>query len=219
MAWVKSPTSVLKDIGISQPNEIDLELIAFTLDAEVIYEPLEGYEANIFGSLDKAVITVNELSIPARRRFSLSHELCHWTNDRGKNLSIECSTGDMRQREGGGKSLSMRNMREARANKFASELLMPGFMLDTDYTRAPVTFDTVQSIADTFSTSITSSAIRLIQITKYPAMIALWNYVGKRRWFDRSTSLSESIWPVQQMTNPTADFVLSNGHYVSDYKW
>lgn len=219
MKWVKAPTAVLRDIGISRPHDIDLELIAFTLNAAVIYEPLGGYEANIFGSNDRAVITVNSNSIPVRRRFSLSHEIGHWTNDRGKNLSIECGTSDLRQKESTGKQLNVRQAREARANTFASHLLMPDFMIEPEFSQMPVNMDTVRQIASTFRTSLTSSANRLIQITKHPAMIGLWSRDGARRWFDRSSSLSTNVWPQQRINNPSLQFSKSNDVLINDGKW
>ncbi len=219
MAWVKSPTEVLRDVGIAKPEDINLELIAFTLNAEVVYEPLDGYEANIFGANDKAVITINRHSIQARQRFSLAHELGHWTNDRGKNLSIECSTGDMQQKEGTNSSLSARQAREARANVFASQLLMPGYMMDADFVNMPINIDTVRAIANTFGTSLTSAASRLIQITKLPAMIIFWRRDGSRRWFDRSSSLSPHIWPVQHIASPSQQLIQGNNSLVNDKKW
>lgn len=218
MAWVKSPTSVLRDIGISEPKDIDLRFIAFTLNAEVIYEPLDGYEANIFGSNEKAVITVNENSRETRQRFSLAHEICHWTNDRGKNLSIECSTGDINQREAVKGEMTARQMREARANVFASNLLMPEFMME-DVAKMPVNMDTVKFISHTYNTSLVSSAGRLIELTERPAMVALWSHSGARRWFDRSASLSESIWPLQLILDTNENFRESNGQRVVDSKW
>lgn len=217
MAWVKSPTSVLRDIGISQPQEIDLDFIAFTLNAEVIYESLQGYEANIFGSSNKAVITVNSDTIESRQRFSLAHEIGHWMNDRGKNLSIECSTGDINQKQNG-KGMSVRQSREARANVFASHLMMPDFMM-ADLSDMPVNMDTVRYIAGTYNTSLVSSAGRLIEITKKPAMVALWSHNGTRRWFNRSSSLSESIWPLQSISDVEQSFVVSNSLRISDTKW
>jgi Zn-dependent peptidase ImmA (M78 family) len=195
MAWVRSPISVLRDIGITSPKDIELELIAFSLNAEVVYEPLHGYEANIFGTDQKAIITVNRDSTDSRKRFSLAHEIGHWTNDRGRNLSIECTSGDMRQKELSGVNLNAHQSREARANRFASQLLMPDFMIEPLFSSIPVNYDSVKEIADTFSTSLTSSASRLIQITQRPSMITMWNRDGARRWFSRSSSLSEQIWP------------------------
>jgi Zn-dependent peptidase ImmA (M78 family) len=163
------------------------------------------------------VITVNSGTQKARQRFSLAHEIGHWINDRGKNLSIECSTGDINQKENG-KGLTTRQAREARANIFASHLMMPDFMM-TDIANIPVNMDTVRCIASTYNTSLISSAGRLIELTKKPAMVVLWSHNGTRRWFDRSASLSESIWPLQSITHPAEYFIASNNIHVNDSKW
>lgn len=220
MNWIKSPTSLLRDIGISEPGEIDLGLIAFTLNAEVVYEPLSGYEANIFGSEDKAIITINSNSIERRQRFSLAHEICHWTNDRGKNLSIECSTSDMQQRRATwSTNLNARQSREARANTFASELLMPDFMIDEEFKNRPYNLDTVRDIHELFDTSLTSSAGRLVHVTNRPAMMILWSHDGRRRWFERSSSLPERIWPLRSVVDPRRHLIDTSDSYVDSSRW
>jgi len=224
--WARyTPTKMYHNAWIINPpvhvdaEEIDLGLIAFTLNAEVIYEPLSGYEANIFGSENKAIITVNAGSNGRRQRFSLAHEICHWTNDRGKNLSIECSTSDMQQRQTKGTSLNVRQSREARANTFASELLMPNFMIEDDYKQRPYNLDTVRDIYELFDTSLTSSASRLIQVTNRPAMMILWGHDGKRRWFERSSSLSNQIWPLRSVEDPRRQLTDTNDGPVPSSTW
>ena len=77
---------ILKDLGITEPHEIDLDAIAWELGARVRYRPLHGCEARIVGSTDQAIITVNSRSSRRRQRFSVGHELGHWYYDRGRVL-------------------------------------------------------------------------------------------------------------------------------------
>ena len=53
---------LLQDLGVSEPGEIDLEAIAYHLNARVQYKPLDGCEARIVGAGDRAIITVNNRS-------------------------------------------------------------------------------------------------------------------------------------------------------------
>ena len=74
MTVLSPPERVLQQLGVTEPDDIDLEAIAWTLGAEVRYRQLDGCEARIIGCGDRAIITVNERSSPRRRRFSVGHE-------------------------------------------------------------------------------------------------------------------------------------------------
>ena len=53
------PNELLEELGITEPEEIELEVIAQHVGATVVVEPLTGTEARLVGSGDKAIITVN----------------------------------------------------------------------------------------------------------------------------------------------------------------
>src|SRR5689334_8721052 len=74
---------LLKELGITQPNEIDIEAIAQHCEATVTYQALTGCEARIVGANDRAIITVNPSGVRGRERFSAAHELAHWLRDSG----------------------------------------------------------------------------------------------------------------------------------------
>src|SRR5690554_4179802 len=164
MGRYQTPEEILKTVGIYEPEDIDLELIAYSLNTEVEYYPLGNVEGQIIGTDERAIITINSNSAPARQRFSLGHELGHWVYDRGKNLSFSCSQIDMAnfQKE------TIKNSREARANRFSAELLMPSFMLKQITTRQPVTIENARLLANRFCSSVTSAAIRLVESTEFP---------------------------------------------------
>ena len=112
---------ILHSLGITTPQEIDLEAIAWTQGAVVNYRPLESCEARIVGSSRRAVISVNSRSPEKRRRFSLAHELGHWHNDRGRILF--CDKHDI-----GNYAASALNP-EKLADVFASDLVLPNFLV------------------------------------------------------------------------------------------
>lgn len=68
---------LLRGLGITEPQEIDVEAIAWELGARIKYRPLDNCEARIIGKGDRAIITVNSRSWPRRQRFSVAHELGH----------------------------------------------------------------------------------------------------------------------------------------------
>ena len=75
---------LLQELGITEPNEIELDAIAHHVGACVRYRPLQGCEARIIGTGDRAIITVKSDSHPRRKRFSIAHELGHWYHHRGQ---------------------------------------------------------------------------------------------------------------------------------------
>ena len=74
---------LLQDLGVTEPDEIDLEAIAFYAGARVRYRALDGCEARIVGTNDQAIISVGLHSPRRRQRFSIAHELGHWHHHRG----------------------------------------------------------------------------------------------------------------------------------------
>ena len=44
---------LLKELGVTDPKEIDLEAVAWTLGARVKYRPLDGCEACITGDTER----------------------------------------------------------------------------------------------------------------------------------------------------------------------
>jgi hypothetical protein len=65
------PERLLQDLGVTDPDEIDLEAIAWTMGAEVRYRPLDGCEARILGRDDEAIITVTNVVRPDAGAFPL----------------------------------------------------------------------------------------------------------------------------------------------------
>jgi hypothetical protein len=96
---------------------------------------------------------------------------------------------------------------EQRANRYAADLLLPEFMFKPLAHNQEITFATVDTLATRFSTSITSTAIRLIQMASFPAMIVC-NERGRRRWFFRGATVPESLWPHSKVGPGTVAFDL-----------
>ena len=69
---------LLQSLGVTSPDEIDIEAIAWTMGAKVRNGILESCEARIIGFRNQAIITVKGDGDPRRRRFSIAHELGHY---------------------------------------------------------------------------------------------------------------------------------------------
>jgi len=91
------------------------------------------------------------------------------------------------------------NNAEARANEFAAELLMPTKIFGAQARSREMTFQTVEELAQKFATSMTATAIRLVTVGSYPAMV-ICSRDGRRRWFVRGPDVPDSIWPREEPT-------------------
>jgi IrrE N-terminal-like domain len=170
---------LLRELGITEPREIDPEAIAYHVSARVRYRPLDGCEARIVGRGSKAIISVDTKCSFQRRRFSIGHELGHWEHHRGQSLVCRV--------EGAQTTLASERL----ANAYAADLLMPHYLfrpLAQQHSR--LTFTAVGALAETFTTSQTATAIRLVESDHSPAMLVCHG-THKRKWFTRAPSFPD----------------------------
>lgn len=176
---------LLQDLGVTEPGEIDLEAIAYHVNARVRFRPLDGCEARIVGSGDKAIIAVNENSIRSRKRFSIAHELGHWRNHRGQCLV--CRAEDY--------SPSHALAPERVANAYAADLLMPNYLFRPIARQfGKLNFKAISSISDIFETSKTATAFRLMSSDHSPSLIVCHGRNG-RKWFVSAPSVPSKWFP------------------------
>ena len=199
---------VLKRLGVTDPREIDVEAIAWHLGARVRYRSLETCEARIIGAADRAIITVNARSGHRRKRFSIGHELGHWYHDRGRVLF--CQTEEIGRATRGALS------REQVADRFASHLLMPDYLFrPIARAHAKITFDAVHGIADSFDTSRTATAIRLVEDRYFIGCLVCHGRHG-RKWFARSPEVPERWFPRADLAPESFAFNILFGTAIED---
>jgi Zn-dependent peptidase ImmA (M78 family) len=121
--------AILQDCKVTRPP-VPIERIAKHLGAIVRYQPLDEEISGMIHILDKVpIVGVNALHHPNRQRFTVAHELGHLVMHR------ELITGHMHVDKGfqvlmrDPKAASGTDRVEIDANQFASELLMPRFLL------------------------------------------------------------------------------------------
>ncbi len=198
------PEDLLHELGVTEPEEIDLEAIAFHCNATVRYRSLDGCEARIIGHGDHAIISIDARSSHQRQRFSIGHELGHWMRDRG-TAAFVCKKADMRRRWG------YRQDPESKANEFSANLLMPRFIFRPAAEGMPITFDSVFGLADRFETSNTATAIRLVGFGSYPGMVVCHGLEG-RNWYTPGPDVPSVIRPHRELHHETAAFGLLFGN-------
>ena len=79
-------------LGISRPEDIDIDAIAWDAGVEVKYAALNGCEATLVGYDRRGIATIRKDAVRVRQRFSVGHELGHWHNHRGQ--SFRCRVDD-----------------------------------------------------------------------------------------------------------------------------
>ncbi|GAC1343533.1 MAG: ImmA/IrrE family metallo-endopeptidase [Acetobacteraceae bacterium] len=195
---------LLRSLGVSSPAEIDLEAIAFHLGVlRIKYRPLDGCDARIVGVGERAIITVDNRQQLARQRFSVAHEIGHWHHHRGRTLF--CGAADLAEH-------SRAQGFEQTANRFASNLLLPGYLLDAIARGIPrLTLKAIRETASAFGTSLTATAIRLAEVGHCPAML-ICHGVGGRKWFVRSPGVPDRWFPQEQLDGESYAFDLLHGH-------
>lgn len=182
--------ALLRSLGVTQPMDIDLEAIAWSVGVKVREAALESCEARIIGYKDRAIITVQNGGDTRRRRFSIGHELGHWTHHRGR--SSVCRSSEI----GNPRSTSQL---ERQADRFAADILMPRYLfqpLAMAHNRP--SFEAIDSLAGEFGTSRLATALRCIDLAEWPALL-ICHGAGGRRWFKRSNIVPDQWFPRSEL--------------------
>jgi hypothetical protein len=189
---------ILRELGVTDPNEIDVEAIAWHLGAKVKYGLLTNCEARIVGIDDAAVITVDKRASLQRQRFSICHELGHWIYHRRQMLS--CHADEIER-----PSANSSNQ-ERVADRFASELLMPSYLfIAIAESLGPPSMRVVHRLSEIFNVSRTAAAIRLVELNQLPLLLVNHGRKG-RRWFAKSKSVSSNWIPAIELRAENSAF-------------
>lgn len=182
---------LLQELGITEPEEIDLEAIAWHVGATIKRKKLDGCEARIVGAGDKAIITVNSTSVFVRQQFSIGHEIGHWHNHRGR--SLVCRSDEIGGHNSGCAML------ERQADQFASNLLLPNYILRPYLSQfKQLNFDTIRKTAKAFGTSVPATAISLVERGIWKAILVCHGQTG-RKWFSRNSNVTDCWFPNNEL--------------------
>lgn len=141
---------VLKTLGITRPA-VDVHDVARRLGIVVKEPPVHPVAGEITSTENSALVQLNGIEPPVRRRFTLAHEighlLLHPSGRRFRDVTFEG------------------NPEESEANQFAADLLMPLWMLDA---YASAYGNNVAMLAKTFAVSQHAMQIQVDKLTGYP---------------------------------------------------
>lgn len=158
---------------IEAVDEIDVEAIANYHQIFVVEGGLDGAEGRSVTGAGAGIIRIrDDIKQVERRRFVIAHEIGHCILHKTGSVR-PCSEGDLYRYEEGN--------REAEANWFAAELLMPGRLFGPHCNVPKPGFDAVKKIARVFQTTLTATAIRFVQLSAERCALA-WSESGRVKW-------------------------------------
>lgn len=206
---LSEPERLLWRYGVTKPEHIDLDAIADDQGAPVRYAPLCGCEARLVAIGKRAAITVNSGSRPERQRFSVGHELAHWMRDRHTG-GFQCAQEDISPQNVKAKSA------EAEANAYASQLLLPNYLVDPWIQGRKTSLETAKQLGQDFRASLTASAIKLVKRSAVAACVLCHKQHGLS-WSVRNDAMPEDTYIPSELSHETAAFgmVFDDGERMS----
>lgn len=173
--------------SITKPNQLRIESIAEDRGALVVEKPLQGLEGMLYTAAGIGIIAYRQ-GIPeeGRRRFTIAHELGHWELHRGRSQAYLCTTGDVHGYRG--------SPMELEANAFAAELLMPSAVMGPMTKYSSVSIKEVVRLAQAFGTTLTATAVRLVEHVNEPCIVAFLEN-DRVSWCRKSKKAEEYFLP------------------------
>lgn len=148
-------------LGLNNPATIAIEDLITFHDGIVQEIPLNNCDGRMVMKNGRSIVSVNSnIEFPKKKRFVLAHELGHILLHGGVEATF---SDDYSTLEG-----YKHGLQEIEANDFASELLMPSTLFKDAAFRKKFSPDLLSQLADTFNTSITSTAYRYIELGNHP---------------------------------------------------
>jgi hypothetical protein len=181
-------------LDFDDPEAIDIEAIAMLRGIVCVTEAIAGAEGRLIRGSRGGVIRVkNQTGSEGRRRFTVAHEIGHYELHQRKGRSL-CTAADLYHWGGAGKE------EEYQANVFAAELLMPERLFAPRCRSVRPSLDHISAVANVFRTSLTSTAIRFVELCREECVIILsrdgricWGYPGREfrfKYFSVGSTLS-----------------------------
>jgi Zn-dependent peptidase ImmA (M78 family) len=164
---------ILKEFDFPHPRELDLKDLAMDRNVFVREGDIKGAEGRLLRKGKSGVIHIRKGIIPeGRRRFTIAHELGHWELHANYSQFL-CDAEDMRDYG--------RSPLEMEANCFAAELLMPSSHFRSACGTQEPSMALIESLADDFQTTLTSTAIRFADVTRR-RLVVVYFEGGQVRW-------------------------------------
>lgn len=166
---------LISEFGIDNPDDIDIQAIAFSRGAFVLERRLLGSEGRLVRRGSKGIIAVDStIREPGRKRFCVAHELAHFELHKLHDQLKFC-TEEMLQEY-------TKLPDEQEANIFASELLMPETLFLKFAPARDPDATTLKELANRFGTSLTATFCRFVDVAVIECALII-SSKGVVKWF------------------------------------
>jgi hypothetical protein len=153
--------SLLNKFGIKSAP-VDPYRIARDMDIEVTEDDCEGYTGMLLVVEGEALISVkSNIREYSKKRFTVAHEMGHFSipdHVTPEKHFFRCTDKDLN-------TFDRRGGKEAEANEFAAELLMPEDIFRKIIRLKDLSYDFLQDLTSEFNTSLTATGIRFTELS------------------------------------------------------
>ena len=173
--------------GLTKPEELILEDLAFARNVIVTEGVLDKMEARLLRRGDKGLIRVRkDIFYPGQKRFAIAHELGHWELHKKVSQFFACTSADL-------VASYKTSPQEGEANIFAAGLLMPSGLFLAHTKKKDFNFETISELTEIFNTSLTSTARRYAYLSNdYCAVVC--SESEKIKWWRGSDDFESAFW-------------------------
>jgi uncharacterized protein DUF955 len=147
--------------------------VAIARDADIEVHAVSQGDLDFSGCLMRSgatwgILYRDDIPVSGFRRFTVAHELGHF--EIAAHHGVIFSGAALHVSESG---FTSHLWYEQEADHFAAELLMPSDLFRNEIRGAGIGLPAIKQLAETFDTSITSTAIRYAQLTPDPVVIVV----------------------------------------------
>jgi Zn-dependent peptidase ImmA (M78 family) len=202
-----------RELGITDPDELDIELIAAAKGLAFGRRRLEsGAEGQLVRTSEgPGLALIDERAFDTQKwRFVAGHELAHFLLHARRDSFERCF-------EAGRGHFARERLREheAEANDFATELFMPAADFGPLCDCARPSLHAVRPLVDQFGMSLTATAMRFIELCPEPCAL-VWSTRGRISWWDAGDDFALWIDPGSPLTTATVAYDAARGDRVDD---
>ena len=174
---IKIVNELIHEYNLNLEEAIDIEDLINKMHIRLVTKELgEGVlGASKVEGLKRLIVISSRVYNEEQKRFTLAHELGHILIHRGTHYY---SKGDFYM-------ICTGKQKEDEADRFAVELLLPSKVIENMIKENDVNFQLIKQIAQRYETSLTSTAIRVTELTK-ENLILLYHKNNIIKWWHKS---------------------------------
>ncbi|NWF89101.1 MAG: ImmA/IrrE family metallo-endopeptidase [Ignavibacteriaceae bacterium] len=167
---------IIQEYGISSPDEIELEVIAFDRGLIIQEKELTGCEGRLVNNKTNGLIIVKKsIRESGKKRFIIAHEIGHFELQKGKNNINLCEESSFI-------NWNKNGPQENEANVFASEMLFPKNIFLEFCKGKYFSKDLIIDLADNFECSLSATALRYADIGNIPIAV-IFSQNKQIKWY------------------------------------